>query len=84
MLEIKELKSSDERTLISRESSKVVGGLEEIETAGTSVNINGVLHPDQDVPGGTEWAVVNDHREATGWWDWFTGNKSDVVNGAPQ
>jgi hypothetical protein len=64
MLEIKELKNTNERTLIRREAAQVFGG---DEAAGTTVTVDGALHPDEYVGpnGGTEYAVVNDHYQGT-------------------
>ncbi|MFV0387392.1 MAG: hypothetical protein ACK5NT_01450 [Pyrinomonadaceae bacterium] len=64
MLEIKELENR-ERTLIRQETSSVVGGLAP-EEGGTTLIKDGRSRPDQDVPGGTEYAYApNDHYEST-------------------
>ncbi len=64
MLEIKEL-DKNERILVRQELSQVIGGMESGE-GGTTLIKDGVSRPDQDVPGGTEYAYApNDHYETT-------------------
>ena len=80
MLEIKELEDIDERILITSESSEVIGGYEE---SGPSQ----ITKKTGDVPdgqGGTTYVPYgyqpDDIYQGTGWWDWLTGSKSDVVD----